>query len=122
MLALLTTSVWTCNHDKISNILNLSCMLSQSGGAVCAVAVGAGKAAAGLTSGHAACLDARTGAPSAMWRAHQAAVSALTVLDDYHILTASQVSPCPLHTHLSTIGKQHCLALSLLVTSSLMAV
>ena len=62
---------------------------------MCAVAVGAGTAAAGLTSGHAACLDARTGAASAMWRAHQAAVSALTVLDDYHILTASQVTPWP---------------------------
>lgn len=73
----------------------LSCLLmyascTQGGGAVSSVAATAAKTAAGLSSGHVACLDTRTGVPTAMWRAHQAAVSALTVLDDCHVLTASQ--------------------------------
>lgn len=66
-------------------------LLQQAGGAVSALACSEGQAGAGLSSGHAACLDARTGCPSALWRAHQAAISALAFVDSCRVLTASQV-------------------------------
>ncbi|KAL0031838.1 hypothetical protein WJX79_010539 [Trebouxia sp. C0005] len=63
---------------------------SMAGGGVSAVHASSNHLAAGLTSGHAAVVDDRTGAVVAFWKGHDAAMTALASVDTHHLLTASQ--------------------------------
>ena len=64
----------------------------QAGGGVSALDASSNHLAAGLTSGHAAVVDDRTGAVVAFWKGHDATITALASIDAHHLLTASQVS------------------------------
>ena len=64
----------------------------QAGGGVSALDASSNHLAAGLTSGHAAVIDDRSGAVVAFWKGHDAAITALASIDAHHLLTASQVS------------------------------
>ena len=64
----------------------------QAGGGVSALDASSNQLAAGLTSGHAAVVDDRTGAVVAFWKGHDAAITALASIDAHHLFTASQVS------------------------------
>ena len=64
----------------------------QAGGSVSALHASSNHLAAGLTSGHAAVIDDRSGAVVAFWKGHDAAITALASIDAHHLLTASQVS------------------------------
>ncbi len=66
--------------------------MMQAGGGVSALDASSNHLAAGLTSGHAAVIDDRTGAVVAFWKGHDAAITALASIDAHHLLTASQVS------------------------------
>ena len=66
--------------------------MMQAGGGVSALDASSNHLVAGLTSGHAAVLDDRTGAVVAFWKGHDAAITALATVDAHHLLTASQVS------------------------------
>lgn len=68
------------------------CECVQAGGGVSVLAASWRHLAAGLSSGHAGMLDDRTGAAVAVWRAHDAAITAVAFSDAHHLLTASQVS------------------------------
>lgn len=63
---------------------------SMAGGGVSALDASSNHLAAGLTSGHAAVVDDRTGAVVAFWKGHDAAITALASIDAHHLLTASQ--------------------------------
>ena len=63
----------------------------QAGGAVCCLATSSSQLAAGLASGHAAVLDARSGTAVACWKGHDASVTSLAIIDSHQILTSSQV-------------------------------
>ncbi|KAL0056421.1 hypothetical protein WJX82_011195 [Trebouxia sp. C0006] len=63
---------------------------SMAGGGVSALYASSNHLAAGLTSGHAAVIDDRSGAVVAFWKGHDAAITALASIDAHHLLTASQ--------------------------------
>ena len=65
-------------------------VLQASGGVGC-LATSSHQVAAGLTSGHAAVLDARSGTVAACWKAHDACVTRLAIIGSHRILSSSQV-------------------------------
>jgi len=65
---------------------------------VSALAASCSQLAAGLTSGHAAVLDDRTGAAVAFWKGHDAGITTLASIDTHHLLTASQVETRAAHS------------------------
>ena len=68
-----------------------SAAVVQAGGGVCCLATSSTQVAAGLTSGHAAVLDARSGTVTACWKGHDATVTRLAIVDTHQIITSSQV-------------------------------
>lgn len=65
-------------------------VMQASGGVGC-LATSSSQVAAGLTSGHAAVLDARSGSVAACWKAHHASITRLAIIDTHQILSSSQV-------------------------------
>ena len=66
-------------------------LVSQAGGGVGCLATSSSQVAAGLTSGLAAVLDARSGGAAACWKAHDASVTRLAIIDTHRMLSSSQV-------------------------------
>lgn len=77
-------------YTGISSKFGCWLVLQASGGVAC-LATSSSQVAAGLTSGHAAVLDARSGTVVACWKAHDASVTRLAIIDTHQILSSSQV-------------------------------
>lgn len=90
-----------------------ACVQGQGGSAVVAVdqsrqGAQAAWLAVGLSGGHAALADPRTGQLGAFWRAHDAGLTCLASCSEHLVLTGSQV---PLHLVSRLLTEPECLGL-----------